>query len=197
MTSASWPQRILRNPVPIEVAARNATAERVEQHVYRVPKEHKRHLLAHLIERRQLAPGAGVHAHQARRQPAHAATGSRTASAPRRFTATRARARACGPWRISRPTASPRWWPPRSPRAGSTSRSCRTSSTTSLPNVPEDYVHRIGRTARAGGAGCAVSLVSPGRGPSAAGHRAAAEALPAGLATARISDHRWRKRRPS
>jgi len=30
-----------------------------------------------------------------------------------------------------------------------------------LPNVPEDYVHRIGRTARAGGTGRAVSLVSP------------------------------------
>jgi ATP-dependent RNA helicase RhlE len=30
-----------------------------------------------------------------------------------------------------------------------------------LPNVPEDYVHRIGRTARAGGTGSAVSLVAP------------------------------------
>jgi ATP-dependent RNA helicase RhlE len=29
-----------------------------------------------------------------------------------------------------------------------------------LPNVPEDYVHRIGRTGRAGSAGEAVSLVS-------------------------------------
>lgn len=28
-----------------------------------------------------------------------------------------------------------------------------------LPNVPEDYVHRIGRTGRAGNEGCAVSLV--------------------------------------
>jgi ATP-dependent RNA helicase RhlE len=28
-----------------------------------------------------------------------------------------------------------------------------------LPNVPEDYVHRIGRTGRAGAAGEAVSLV--------------------------------------
>jgi ATP-dependent RNA helicase RhlE len=28
-----------------------------------------------------------------------------------------------------------------------------------LPNVPEDYVHRIGRTGRAGASGCAVSLV--------------------------------------
>jgi ATP-dependent RNA helicase RhlE len=34
-----------------------------------------------------------------------------------------------------------------------------------LPNVPEDYVHRIGRTARAGGSGCAVSLVSPDEAP--------------------------------
>ncbi len=30
-----------------------------------------------------------------------------------------------------------------------------------LPNVPEDYVHRIGRTGRAGRGGQAVSLVSP------------------------------------
>jgi ATP-dependent RNA helicase RhlE len=28
-----------------------------------------------------------------------------------------------------------------------------------LPNVPEDYVHRIGRTARAGHEGAAISLV--------------------------------------
>ncbi len=34
-----------------------------------------------------------------------------------------------------------------------------------LPNVPEDYVHRIGRTARAGESGHAVSLVSPDEGP--------------------------------
>ena len=30
-----------------------------------------------------------------------------------------------------------------------------------LPNVPEDYVHRIGRTARAGGAGAAISFCGP------------------------------------
>ena len=29
-----------------------------------------------------------------------------------------------------------------------------------LPNVPEDYVHRIGRTGRAGASGLAISLVS-------------------------------------
>jgi len=30
-----------------------------------------------------------------------------------------------------------------------------------LPQVPEDYIHRIGRTARAGAEGCAVNFVSP------------------------------------
>ncbi len=30
-----------------------------------------------------------------------------------------------------------------------------------LPNVPEDYVHRIGRTGRAGASGHALSIVSP------------------------------------
>ena len=29
-----------------------------------------------------------------------------------------------------------------------------------LPNVPEDYVHRIGRTGRAGASGLAISLVA-------------------------------------
>ncbi|MCK5070260.1 MAG: ATP-dependent RNA helicase RhlE, partial [Desulfocapsa sp.] len=29
-----------------------------------------------------------------------------------------------------------------------------------LPNVPEDYIHRIGRTGRAGSTGQAISLVS-------------------------------------
>ena len=34
-----------------------------------------------------------------------------------------------------------------------------------LPHVAEDYVHRIGRTARAGSSGAAVSLVSPDEAP--------------------------------
>src|SRR5690606_34561803 len=30
-----------------------------------------------------------------------------------------------------------------------------------IPSAPEDYVHRIGRTGRAGASGTAISLVSP------------------------------------
>lgn len=37
-----------------------------------------------------------------------------------------------------------------------------------LPNVPEDYVHRIGRTARAGASGSAISLASPEERPQLA-----------------------------
>ncbi len=66
--------RILRNPVSIEVSARNATAERVDQQVFRVSKDHKRHLLAHLIDDGGWHQVLGLHAHQTRCQPARAAT---------------------------------------------------------------------------------------------------------------------------
>jgi ATP-dependent RNA helicase RhlE len=49
---------------------------------------------------------------------------------------------------------------PTSPRAGSTCRASATSSISTLPNVPEQYVHRIGRTARAGAAGVAIAFCS-------------------------------------
>ena len=50
---------------------------------------------------------------------------------------------------------------PTSPRAASTSRRSRTSSTSTCRNVPEDYIHRVGRTARAEMTGDAFTFVSP------------------------------------
>ena len=50
------------------------------------------------------------------------------------------------------------WSRPTSPRAASTSTHVTHVVNFELPNVPESYVHRIGRTARAGAAGIAISL---------------------------------------
>ena len=54
--------------------------------------------------------------------------------------------------------ACARWSPPTSPPAASTSISSRFVINFDLPNIPEAYVHRIGRTGRAGAAGRAMSF---------------------------------------
>ena len=64
------------------------------------------------------------------------------------------------PWPPSRPASCAFWSPPTSPPAASTSTASRTSSTSNCPIVPEAYVHRIGRTARAGADGSAISFVA-------------------------------------
>ena len=43
-------ERLLHDPLSIQVAPRNAPIELVEQRAYRVQKDHKRHLLVHLIQ---------------------------------------------------------------------------------------------------------------------------------------------------
>ncbi len=61
--------RLLNAPVLIEVARRNQTAELIAQKVHPVGREMKKDLLVHLVKEQRLAPGAGLHAHEARRQP--------------------------------------------------------------------------------------------------------------------------------
>jgi ATP-dependent RNA helicase RhlE len=152
--------RLLRNPLAIEVAARNATADRIEQHVYKVPKEHKRHLLAHLINDgnwhqvlvftrtkhganrlAQQLEGAGIRA--------AAIHGNKSQGA---------RTRALGDFKDNRITALVAT---EVAARGLDIKELPHVVNYELPNVPEDYVHRIGRTARAGGSGSAVALVSP------------------------------------
>jgi len=151
---------LLHNPMMIEVARRNTAAETVTQHVYRVDKQAKRDLLIHLIDEGQwfqvlvfarTKHGANRLAEQLNRAGIEAAAihgnksqGARTKALAgfkdgslRVLVATDIAARGLD---ISRLPHVVNY---------------------ELPNVPEDYVHRIGRTGRAGEEGVALSLVGP------------------------------------
>ena len=156
--------RILRDPANIEVASRNATADRVEQQIYRVPKEHKRHLLAHLIDDgnwfqvlvfTRTKHGANRLAQQLESNGIRAAAihGNKSQGA---------RVRALSDFKSNKITALVAT---EVAARGLDIKELPHVVNYELPNVPEDYVHRIGRTARAGGSGSAVSLVSPDEGP--------------------------------
>jgi ATP-dependent RNA helicase RhlE len=156
--------RFLRNPVTIEVAARNATADRVEQHVYRVPKDHKRHLLAHLID------DGGWHQVLVFTRTKHGAnrlaqqlegSGIRTAAIHGNKSQAQ-RVRALADFKSLKVTALVAT---EVAARGLDIKELPHVVNYELPNVPEDYVHRIGRTARAGTTGSAVSLVSPDENP--------------------------------
>ena len=156
--------RFLRNPVTVEVAPRNATADRVEQTVYRVSKDHRRHLLAHLIDSgnwhqvliftrtkhganrlAQQLEGAGIRS--------AAIHGNKSQGA---------RVRALADFKDNKVTALVAT---EVAARGLDIKELPHVVNYELPNVPEDYVHRIGRTARAGGTGSAVSLVAPDEAP--------------------------------
>jgi ATP-dependent RNA helicase RhlE len=155
---------ILRSPQSIEVAPRNATADRVEQQVYRVQKDHKRHLLAHLINDgdwhqvlvfTRTKHGANRLAQQLE------GSGIRTA-AIHGNKSQGARVRALADFKANKVTALVAT---EVAARGLDIKELPHVVNYELPNVPEDYVHRIGRTARAGGTGSAVSLVSQDEGP--------------------------------
>jgi ATP-dependent RNA helicase RhlE len=144
----------------VEVAARNATADRVDQTVYRVSKDHKRHLLAHLIGNgnwhqvlvfTRTKHGANRLAQQLE------ANGIRSA-AIHGNKSQGARVRALADFKDNKVVALVAT---EVAARGLDIKELPHVVNYELPNVPEDYVHRIGRTARAGGTGSAVSLVSP------------------------------------
>src|SRR3954471_22874739 len=152
--------RILRNPVNIEVSPRNATADKVDQQVYRVSKDHKRHLLAHLIN------DGGWHQvlvftrtkHGANRLSQQLeANGIRSAAIHGNKSQSQ-RIRALADFKANKVTALVAT---EVAARGLDIKELPQVVNYELPNVPEDYVHRIGRTARAGSTGAAVSLVSP------------------------------------
>ena len=152
--------RLLRDPVTVEVAPRNATADRVEQSVYRVPKEHKRHLLAHLIREgawQQVLVFTRTK-HGANRLAEQLAGAGIATAAIHGNKSQNARVRALADFKSGQITAL---IATEVAARGLDIKELPFVVNYELPNVPEDYVHRIGRTARAGGAGCAISLVAP------------------------------------
>jgi ATP-dependent RNA helicase RhlE len=156
--------RILRKPVIVEVSARNATPERVDQHVYRVSKEHKRHLLAHLIDDgnwHQVLVFTRTK-HGANRLTQQLESNGIRAAAIHGNKSQGARVRALSDFKANKITALVAT---EVAARGLDIKELPHVVNYELPNVPEDYVHRIGRTARAGGSGCAVSLVSPDETP--------------------------------
>jgi ATP-dependent RNA helicase RhlE len=155
---------LLREPLLIEVAARNAAAERIEQHVYRVPKEHKRHLLAHLIDagRWQQVLVFTRTKHGANRLTQQLEASGIRAAAIHGNKSQGARVRALADFKARRVTALVAT---EVAARGLDIHDLPQVVNYELPHVPEDYIHRIGRTARAGASGRAVSLVSPDEAP--------------------------------
>ena len=152
--------RSLREPLAVEVAPRNAAAERIEQHVYRVPQEHKRDLLVHLIDSgnwHQVLVFTRTKNGANRLTQALVAGGVRAATIHGNKSQA-ARVRALGDFKEKRITALVAT---EVAARGLDIRELPHVVNFELPNVPEDYVHRIGRTARAGGSGSAISLVAP------------------------------------
>ena len=149
---------LLDNPAVIEVARRNATAENVTQHVYRVDKEAKRDLLVHLIKEGQWYQALVFTRtkHGANRLTEQLLRAGIEAAAIHGNKSQAARTRALAGFKegkvrvlVATDIAARGLDIDRLPHVVNYE----------LPNVPEDYVHRIGRTGRAGESGIAISLV--------------------------------------
>jgi ATP-dependent RNA helicase RhlE len=151
---------LLVDPVAIEVAPRNAAAERVEQHIFHVSKDQKRHLLTHLIDSRQWHQVLVFTRtkHGANRLTQQLTADGIRAAAIHGNKSQSARVRALEDFKCSRVTALVAT---EVAARGLDIRELPQVVNYELPSVPEDYIHRIGRTARAGATGCAVSLVAP------------------------------------
>jgi ATP-dependent RNA helicase RhlE len=150
---------LLKQPKMVEVAKRNSTVAAVAQSAHPVDRQRKSDLLAHLIHREgweqvlvftRTKHGANKLAERLTRDGITAAAihGNKSQSA---------RTRALGEFKqglvralVATDIAA----------RGLDIANLPQVVNFELPNVPEDYVHRIGRTGRAGADGSALSLVS-------------------------------------
>jgi ATP-dependent RNA helicase RhlE len=152
-------ERLLHDPISIQVAPRNAPIELVEQRAYRVQKEQKRHLLVHLIQEgkwRQVLIFTRTK-HGANRLAQQLEGAGIQSAAIHGNKSQAARVKALDMFKRGQVTALVAT---EVAARGLDIKELPQVVNYELPNVPEDYVHRIGRTGRAGAAGEAVSLVS-------------------------------------
>ncbi|HEY4445546.1 MAG TPA: DEAD/DEAH box helicase [Steroidobacteraceae bacterium] len=152
-------ERLLHDPLSIQVAPRNAPIELVEQRAYRVQKEQKRHLLVHLIQEgqwRQVLVFTRTK-HGANRLAQQLEGAGIQSAAIHGNKSQAARVKALDMFKRGQVTALVAT---EVAARGLDIKELPQVVNYELPNVPEDYVHRIGRTGRAGAAGEAVSLVS-------------------------------------
>ena len=105
-------------------------------------------------------PGARLHPHQAPRRPGLPPPGAQPHHGARPSTPTAARRSASTRSTASRTARTACWWPPTSSPAASTWTRISHVINYDLPVNAEDYVHRIGRTARAGATGTAISFLA-------------------------------------
>ena len=152
-------KKMLHNPLEIDVSPRNSTVDKIKQRLYSVDKKNKSHLLVALIDSERWTQvlvftrtkhGANKLARTLDKQgiKSDAIHGNKSQAA---------RTRALSNFKSNKIIV-----------LVATDIAARGIDISSLPqvvnfdlpNVPEDYVHRIGRTARAGKNGCATSLVS-------------------------------------
>jgi ATP-dependent RNA helicase RhlE len=149
---------LLNKPALIEVARRNATADLIDQRVYLVTKASKRALLTHLIREHnwfQVLVFTRTK-HGANALADHLVKDGISALAIHGNKSQNARTRALAEFKSSKLQV-----------LVATDIAARGLDIVDLPhvvnyelpNVSEDYVHRIGRTGRAGASGEAISLV--------------------------------------
>jgi ATP-dependent RNA helicase RhlE len=151
---------LLRNPAEVEVARRNSAVEAVSQHLHEVAAADKRRVLSSLIrtgEWGQVLVFTRTK-HGANRLAKQLADDGISTAAIHGNKSQAARTRALEDFRAGRVTALVAT---EVAARGLDIEQLPCVVNYELPNVPEDYVHRIGRTGRAGATGTAVSLVSP------------------------------------
>ena len=152
--------QLLNAPQLIEVAKRNTAAETVSQFAYKVPAEAKRALLEHLVRSRNLTQvlcfvrtkhGTARLARQLEKDGfrTDAIHGDKTQQA--RMEALDAFKEGKLQVLVATDVAA----------RGLDIDDLPIVVNYELPHVPEDYIHRIGRTGRAGASGEAISLVAP------------------------------------